>query len=132
MSEENVTAVRRIYENFARGAVEEVLAGLQPDVEWIESEAEFMPQRGTHVGPGAVAEKVFGVLPVIFESFAATPLTVHDAGEVVVVEGRTSGVTRTGHALDAAAVWVLTLRDGRVARMVNYHDTDAWRRALVV
>jgi ketosteroid isomerase-like protein len=58
-------------------------------------------------------------------------VTLHDAGDVVVVEGRVTGTTHTGRKLDAPAAWVWTVRDGKVIRNMNYHDNDPWREALV-
>jgi ketosteroid isomerase-like protein len=48
----------------------------------------------------------------------------------VVVEGRAVGLTKAGVKLDAPAAWVWTVRDSRIVRNPNYHDTDAWRTAL--
>ena len=55
MSTENVALVRSIYDNFARGDIPQVLAALDPRIEWVESDEPFMFQRGTHIGPDAVA-----------------------------------------------------------------------------
>lgn len=130
MSSENVTLVRSIYDNFARGDVESVLAALDPEVEWIESDLDILPQRGTHRGLSSVATAVFGQVMSAFEEFAVVPERVYDAGETVIVEGRAIGRTKAGGLLDAPAAWVWTVRDGRAVRNVNYHDTDAWRQAL--
>jgi uncharacterized protein len=130
VSAENVELVRSIYENFGRGDVPAVLASLAPDVEWVENEQAFLPHCGTHRGPEAVAEKVFGSVFATFDEFAVTPVTLHDAGDVVVVEGRVTGTTKRGKKLDAPVAWVWTVRDGKAARNMNYHDTDAWRVAL--
>jgi uncharacterized protein len=130
MSAENVAFVRGIYEDFGRGDIPAVLGALDPEVEWIESDQECMPQRGTHKGPDAMAEKVLGMIPATFDDFAVVPLAFHDAGDVVVVEGRATGTTKAGGKLDAPVAWVWTVRDGRAVRTVNYHDTDAWREAL--
>ena len=65
-----------------------------------------------------------------FDEFAVVPDTFHDAGDVVVVEGRAVGKTKAGEVLDAAAAWVWTVRDGVATANHNYHDTDAWRLAL--
>jgi ketosteroid isomerase-like protein len=86
--------------------------------------------RGTHRSPGDVAEKVFGMVQANFDEFAVVAVTVHDAGDAVIVEGRHTGVTKSGRKLDAPACWVWTVRDGKAVRNVNYHDTDAWREAL--
>jgi ketosteroid isomerase-like protein len=130
MSDENVAVVRSVYENFAKRDIPAVLAALDPDVDWIENDQEYLPHRGTHHGPAAVAEKVFGSVVENFDEFAVVPEKFHDAGDVVVVEGRATGKTKRGGLLDAPATWVWTVRNGKAVRNVNYHDTDAWRVAL--
>ena len=130
MSEANVALVKSVYEYFGRGDIAAVLAALDPDIEWIENDQEFLPFRGAHHGTGAVVENVFGFVAQTFDEFAVVPQTLHDAGDVVVVEGRAIGKTKTGRSLDAPAAWVWTVRAGKAVRNVNYHDTDAWREAL--
>jgi ketosteroid isomerase-like protein len=130
VSSENVALVRSIYDNFAKGEIQSVLAALDPDVEWIESDLHVLPHRGTHRGPSSVATGVFGQVMTSFEEFAVVPERIHDAGDTVVVEGRAVGRTKGGRVLDAPAAWVWTVRDGKATRNVNYHDTDAWRQAL--
>lgn len=130
MSAENVAVVAGVYENFARGDIPSVLGALARDVEWVEGSQSFLPQRGTHHGPEAVAANVFGMVVDNFEEFAVIPERFHDAGDVVVVEGRAVGRTKQGGVLDAPAAWVWTVRGGRVHANHNYHDTDAWRLAL--
>ena len=130
MSAENVAVVRSVYENFASGDIPAVLAVLAPDVEWVESSQEYLPHRGTHRSPQAVASTVFGMVMNHFHEFAVVPERFHDAGDVVVVEGRAVGKTKTGRVLDAPAAWAWTVREGRVTANHNYHDTDAWRLAL--
>jgi len=130
MSAENVAIVRSVYENFARGDIPSVLAVLAPDVEWVESPQAYLPHHGTHRSPDAVATKVFGMVMSNFDEFAVLPERIHDAGDVVIVEGRAVGRTKHGGVLDARAAWVWTVRDGRVVANHNYHDTDAWRLVL--
>lgn len=130
MSAENVALVRSVYENFAKGDIPAVLGALDPDVEWVESPQEFLPHRGTHRGPAEVAAKVFQMVVDNFDDFAVVPERLHDAGDVVVVEGRAVGTTKSGAVLDAPAAWVWTVRDGKATSNRNYHDTDAWRVAL--
>ena len=130
MSAENVAVVRSVYENFAKGDLGSVLAVLAPELEWVESHQAFLPHRGTHRSPDEVAAKVFGMVMANFDEFAVVPESIHDAGDVVVVEGRALGRTKRGGVLDARAAWVWTVRDGRIVANQNYHDTDAWRLAL--
>jgi ketosteroid isomerase-like protein len=130
MSAENVALVRGIYENFAQGNIPQVLAALDPGIEWVESDEPFLPHRGTHKGPEAIASQVFGMVMTHFDEFAVIPQRIHDAGDQIIVEGRATGSTKTGRKLDAPAAWVWTVHDGKAMRNVNYHDTNAWREAL--
>jgi ketosteroid isomerase-like protein len=130
MSAGNVAVVRSVYDNFAKGDIPAVLAVLAPDIEWVESPQSYLPHRGTHRSPTEVAAKVFGMVMNSFDEFAVVPEQFHDAGDVVVVEGRAVGKTKVGGVLDARAAWVWTVRDGLVTANHNYHDTDAWRLAL--
>lgn len=130
MSAETVAVVRSVYENFARGDIGAVLGTLAPELEWEESPQEFLPFRGVHRSPAEVAARVFTSVLENFDEFAVVPERFHDAGDVVVVEGRAVGRTKTGRVLDARAAWVWTVRDGQVTANHNYHDTDAFREAL--
>ncbi len=130
MSAENVAVVRSVYENFAKGDIPAVMAVLAPHIEWVESPQDFLPHRGTHGSPEEVAGTVFAMVMETFDEFALTPEHFHDAGDVVVVEGRAAGKTKLGGVLDARAAWVWTVRDGLATANHNYHDTDAWRLAL--
>ena len=130
MSAENVALVRSVYENFGQGDIAAVLAVLAPDIEWVESPQDFLPHRGTHHGPAEVAANVFATVMEHFVEFAVVPERFHDAGDVVVVEGRAVGKTKAGGALDARAAWVWTVRDSLAIANHNYHDTDAFRLAL--
>ena len=130
MSAENVALVRSVYENFAKGDIPAVLSVLAPDIEWVESAHDYLPFRGTHRSPQEVVDKVFGSVMELFDEFAVVPEELHDAGDVVVVEGRAVGKTKAGRILDAPAAWVWTVRDGLLASNHNYHDTEAFRLAL--
>jgi ketosteroid isomerase-like protein len=130
MSADNVAVVRSIYENFGKGDIPAVLAALAPDIEWVESPQDFLPHRGTHRSPDEVAGKVFAMVIDNFEGFSIVPEQFHDAGDVVVVEGRAVGKTKSGAVLDARAAWVWTVQGGLATANHNYHDTDAWRLAL--
>ena len=65
-----------------------------------------------------------------FSEFSVVPEQFHDSGDVIVVEGRAVGVTKSGTRLDAPACWVWTVKDGHAIAHHNYRDTDAWRVAL--
>jgi ketosteroid isomerase-like protein len=130
MSSENVAVVRSVYENFARGDIPAVMAVLSPSVEGVEASHPELPHSGTHRSPEEVAASVFSMVVTHFDQFAVVPERFHDAGDVVIVEGRAVGKTKHGGILDAPAAWVWTVREGMVVANHNYHDTDAWLAAL--
>lgn len=131
MSAKNVATVRSVYENFGKGDIPAVLGVLSPDIEWTEGSQAFLPHGGVHRSPSAVAERVFGQVVANFDDFAVVPERFYDAGDIVVVEGRTVGMSKRGGVLDAPTCWVWTVREGLITANHNYHDTDAWRMALV-
>jgi ketosteroid isomerase-like protein len=126
----NVDVVRLAYASFARGDIPTVLGLLAADVEWVESQALGMPTRGTHRGQGAVAEKVFGTVPRDWETFALESEQVLEAGDFVVVTGRVRGRSKLGRVMDAPFAHLFTVVDGKIKKLVNYHDTALWLEAL--
>ena len=52
-------------------------------------------------------------------------------GDTVIVRGRVRAKAKaTGKSLDAPFVHVFTIKDGRIAKLTNHHDTALWREAL--
>jgi ketosteroid isomerase-like protein len=119
-----------MYEAFGRGDVEHVLAQIDPNVEWIETEAENLPINGRSSSPQEVLRNVFAKVPEQFETFELHPELWIEAGEDVVVTGRVRARTRSGRDLDAPYAHVFSFRDGRVSRNDNFHDTAVWANAL--
>ena len=64
---------------------------------------------------------VFGPTFASFEEFALRIDRIHDAGGVVVFEGRVTGLTKADGRPDAPIAWLWTVRDGRI---VSYHNND--------
>ena len=131
MTEDPVAIVRSAYEAFGRGDIPAVLAVMDPDVEWVESEAEAIPTRGTHIGPQAIAENVFGTVPRDWQEFAIVPEDFFADGNTVIVRGRVRAVAKdSGRSMDAPYVHVFTIADGKLLRMTNHHDTAVWVETL--
>ena len=51
-------------------------------------------------------------------------------GDMVVVEGRGQNVTRDGRPYENDYCWVFEFRDGQVAALTEYADTELFRSAL--
>jgi ketosteroid isomerase-like protein len=65
----------------------------------------------------------------------APPLKIHarrfiDAGDIVVVEARGQNVTCDGRPYENEYCYVFEFRDGRVAALTEYADTELFRSAL--
>lgn len=128
----NVERTRNLYVAFNVGDIEEVLAGMNSEVEWREAESNPYQAGGEPwIGPDAVLENLFQRLATEWEGFTATPGSFHDAGDTVVVEGRYAGTFGdTGRSLDAQFCHVLEFEGGQVVRFQQYVDTARFREAM--
>lgn len=126
---DNLTAVSTLYDAFNRGDIDTVLAGMDPDVTWIEPRGD--PLSGGHYrGPAAVVSQVFAPLTAAYERFEVQPGRFIDGGETVVVEGVFVGTTTAGVSFEIPFVHVCDVHDGRVLQFANYTDTAEFRRVL--
>ncbi|MBV9359121.1 MAG: nuclear transport factor 2 family protein [Chloroflexi bacterium] len=128
MSEENVDLVARGYEDFNRGDIQALTARFSPEIEWIEPGGGNAPA-GTFRGPAAVANEVFAAVPQNFDEFACTVEDARDEGDTVVVAARFKGKNKSGSELDTLAEHLWNVRDGKVVRMENRVDQEAWSKA---
>ncbi len=131
MSEENVNIMRQGYEAFNRGDIDAVLGIMDPEIEWQEPDVEGLPAPGTHHGPEAVANNVFGSVEEHWDEFQVVAEEFLEAGERVIVLGhfRVRGKA-TGRSADAPYAHVWTLRDGKVVHLRNYMDTATFLGSL--
>ena len=131
MSEENVNAVRGVYEAFGRGDIPAVLAALDPQVEWREAENFIYADGNPYVGPEAVLQGVFARIGGEWDGFEVAPEEILDAGATVVGRGYYSGTYKqTGHRVRAQFAHLFTFRDGRVVKFQQYTDTAQFQRAV--
>jgi uncharacterized protein len=131
MGTEQVEMVKGVYDALGRGDIPAILGVLDPGIVWVESEAQNVPARGTHVGPDAIAGEVFASVPESWSEFALAPESFHDAGSTVIVTGRLRATAKgTGRSIDAPFANVVTVEDGKITRLVSYHDTALWLEAL--
>jgi ketosteroid isomerase-like protein len=116
----DIALIRAAYAAYARGDIDQVVAGLHPQVEWIEPE-EF-PGGGRRVGPASVAE----YLQASWSSWAElhSSATVYRQGDTVVARHHVHGRLADGTPHEATVADVFTIRDGLVVRMQAYADPD--------
>ena len=120
MSEENVEAVRGVYERWAEGDLGAGVELFDPEVEFVLS-VEF-PDTGTYRGPEAVAGWMHQFLePWERLTIAAEELT--DAGDTVIASVLQSGLgAGSGVPVEVRYVQIWTFRDGRVVRLENFRE----------
>jgi uncharacterized protein len=121
MSQENVELVRGGYEAYARGDVDGVLGGLDPEIE-VRPPPEFPGEDSYHGHAGFLA--YWARWLDSWEEYRLIPEFIDAGGRVVVVyrvvaRGKGSGIeveTRLGH------VW--TVRAGQAVRMEIFRGPD--------
>jgi ketosteroid isomerase-like protein len=89
------------------------------DFEWRQHREAVEP--GSHRGAGI--ERALESIFEIYEDFHVEAERYIDAGDAVVVFGRTIGkARRSGLAMDRSFAFVWTVEDGRLARLQVYSD----------
>jgi ketosteroid isomerase-like protein len=125
----NTETVAGVYEAFARGDVEAVMAAMDPEVAWVTPPT--LPwSRGRYHGRDGLAEYFDGFLTALADA-RVEPEEFLDAGERIVVLGheRARGA-ESGRRFAARFAHVWTVIDGRVARMEGVVDTATIRQAI--
>jgi uncharacterized protein len=125
MSQENVDLVTGGYDDFNSDNIDGVMARFHPDVEWTEPGGGNAPA-GTFRGPESVANDVFAKVPENFDEFTVEVVDARDEGDTVVVTSRFKGKNKSGAELDAEAEQVWEVREGKIVRMENKPDQEAW------
>jgi ketosteroid isomerase-like protein len=99
-----------------------LIAALAPDVEW--TEAAGFPYGGTYRGADEIVKNVFARLGSEWHRFKVDMENLYDAGDTVIATGFYRGTYRkTSRAMEASFAHVLTLKDGKIVRFVQYVDS---------
>lgn len=121
---QNLDVVRRLYDAFGRGALEEMLALLDADVSWRTPGAPDLPTGGLRHGIPAVGE----FFAVLLNTFDVADFTPHDflaAGDKVVVLGTSrEGPKGSGRLVDFRWVHVFTFRNGKIVAFEEPADVS--------
>ena len=124
MSQQNVDLVRDAYAAFGRGDIETVFKIFDQNIVFNLAENSPYYPGWPIKGQQEVLDKLFARIPGDTDNFTITPAAIHDAGDVVVVQGRYAGRNRnTGLNLDVQMCHIWTLRNGRIVQMDQYLDT---------
>ena len=123
MSQQNVEAVRRVYERWATGDFTASMGLLDPAAVLVLA-PEF-PDAGTYEGLGRISEYMRGFLePWTRVTIAAEELT--DAGDAVLAAVRQTAVGESSGLETGLRYFQLwTFRDGKVVRLEGFRDRGA-------
>jgi ketosteroid isomerase-like protein len=127
---ENLGAVRRAYDSFARDDVASLHAALADDFEWSYLGPGSIPWAGTYRGREGF-DRFFEVVRahVALELFA--PQQFWDAGETIIVMGMSRGrILATNVVYEATWINLFALERGRVKKLVELYDTATLVAAL--
>jgi ketosteroid isomerase-like protein len=124
MSQENVEIVRTAFEALNRGGLDEALAYVDPEVEFVPPD-EALERPSSFKGHEALRER-WRTLMEPFEGLRLEPVEFIDVDDETVitvfrvgVRGRASEVP-----VEAEPAYVLALRDGKIMRMRAYLQRD--------
>jgi ketosteroid isomerase-like protein len=123
--QQNVALIKKLYAAFERGDVQTILDNLADDVEWTLEGPAIIPYTGKRTGPA----QVLG----FFQALAGTQSEIKLTTEAFVAQGDTvatlgryaATVKATSKKFDSAVGHFFTIRDGKVARFVDFGDTAA-------
>ncbi|WP_310531436.1 nuclear transport factor 2 family protein [Novosphingobium sp.] len=124
MAQDNVAAIRAIYDAFAVGDVGGVLGGMSPDIVWNEADDFPYADGNPYVGPQAVAEGVFARCIGEWDGFSVEIDELLDAGDTVIALGHYGGTFKTtGRPQRTQMAHVWRLSGGKAVAFQQYANT---------
>ena len=120
--QENVVAVKRIYDAFLTGDVGSIVDQVTDDVHWFSHVDPVVPSSGDWSGRANVPG-FFTAIGANVEITAFEPADYWADGDAVVSTGRFGGTVRsTGRPIDSAWVFLYRFTDGRLSSYEQFHD----------
>jgi len=123
-TENNVKVVKNFFAAIGRGDKQALLALVAGDIEWIIP-GEGWPLAGAHRGHAGVADVLQKASDAVEMTYPKPPEFVGQADRVLVVGVATGRIKATNKPFDDHWVVDITIRDGRLATIREYIDTQA-------
>ena len=127
-TEKNVQVVKDFLAAIGSGNTQRVLALVAEDIEWIIP-GEGWPLAGTHRGHAGLAGVLKKASEAIEMTYPKPPEFVAQGDRVMVVGVATGKIKATNRPFKDKWVFDIAVRDGKVARIQEYIDTQALARA---
>ena len=126
--DENVQVVKDFFAAMGGGDKQALLALVAEDIEWIIP-GEDWPLAGTHRGHAGVAATLRKASEEVEMAYPKPPEFVAQGDRVLVIGVATGKIYATNKPYRDEWVFDITLRDGKVAHIKEYIDTQALARA---
>ena len=125
MSQENVLAMRGLYEAFARGDLDAFERGVSRDILWNEAENSLYSAGNPYRSFAEIRDGVFAPTERDYDDFRVELAQLLDAGDYVIGAGRYRGRNKkTGKELSAQFAHILHVDpNGKLDRVQEYVDT---------
>ena len=120
---ENKRTVERFFEASNGGDMDTAMGLIADDIEW--TDIGMTALSGTYRGKAELQEKLLG--PLFGQLKQGIHMTIHRlVAEDDCVVAQTSGSAETldGRRYDNTYCWIMRLRDGRIAEVTEYLDTE--------
>jgi hypothetical protein len=127
-TEENVRIVKDFFAAMGSGDKQLLLALAAEDIEWIIP-GEDWPLAGTHRGHAALAAVLKKASEEVETTYPKPPEFVAQGDRVMVVGVAKGKIKATNKPFKDEWVFDITVRDGKVAHIQEYVDTQALARA---
>jgi ketosteroid isomerase-like protein len=127
---DQVDAARKLYAAMTARDVDALLDAMHAEFAGTVSQGMPLGVGGRHDGRERMLQEVWAK---VFAAYDMTPRVtryIETGGAELVAIGRYIGTAReTGRTLDAAFAHLLSIRDGRVASLEQFTDTQRWHEA---
>ena len=130
-AQENVQVVKDFFAAMGSGDKEALLALSADDIEWIVPGKDW-PLAGTHRGHAGLRAFLQKASETMETSFPEPPEYVAQGDRVLVVGFATGRIKATDKTFEDDWVFAITVRDGKVAKIREYVDTQALARASIM
>jgi hypothetical protein len=126
--QKNVQIVKDFFAAMGSGDKQGLLALTAEDIEWIIP-GEDWPLAGTHRGHAGLADLLQKASEKVETSFPKPPEFVAQGDRVMVIGFATGKIKATNKAFKDDWVFAITVRNGKLANIREYIDTQALARA---
>jgi ketosteroid isomerase-like protein len=127
---DQVDAARNLYAAMAARDVDALLDAMHADFAGKVSEGMPLGVGGRHEGRERMLREVWAKVFAAYDIAPQVTRYIETGGAELVAIGRYIGTAReTGRTLDAAFAHLLSSRDGRVASLEQFTDTQRWHEA---